>query len=231
MRGNIEQGVLLSPSLLICWWKRIGWGRMVPQRNGKSEALRIINCQACTTVISTWLCPLSEKTSLCRPFLVLHPINPFPPHSHALGHFQSAWAVSCKHRELRPVWYRKQKMDWFGPHMKGGLSCKGPMFHFRLLSLSYFVVCFLNFLPCNLLQMMRMWLKEHPPSQSWISGLTSWKWPSLPWRGRTSLYASLQGVGKPEWPFTLPRITWIRRKKHLNLEKLWFSSIRYSDST
>ena len=183
--------------------------------------------------------------------------------------------------------------------MKGDLSCKGPMFHFRLpqfssvqslshvwlfatpwiaahqaslsitnsrsslklksiesempsshvilcrplfllppippsirvfSSLSYFVVCFLNFLPCNLLQMMRMWLKEHPPNQSWISGLTSWKWPSLPWRGRTSLYASLQGVGKPEWPFTLPRITWTR-KKHLNLEKLWFSSIRYSYST
>ena len=94
---------------------------MVPQRNGKSDALRTINCQVCTTVISTWLCPLCEKTLLCCPLLGLHPVNSFPLYPHLPRPLPQC--LGCILQMQRVDTYLVQKIElWFGPHVKGNLS-------------------------------------------------------------------------------------------------------------
>lgn len=203
---------------------------MAPQRNGKPDALTTIPanpapqpflqiCLGFTHSAKTLphVAP-SQSSNQLTPFAPPHPLTPS---------VRGILGCILQMQRADIHWYRKEKMNWFGPHVKRSLKQKKPTFSFRLPKLCYFVVPSLIFL-FDLLQMKRMWQQEHPQSQNSSSGLTKWKLPSQPWKGRISSSAFLQGVEKPEWPFTLPRITQTRRKKHLSLEKLSFLSIRYS---
>lgn len=68
--------------------------------------------------------------------------------------------------------------------------------------------------------MLKMWIKEHPLNRNCNSETTKWKWPNQPWKGRILSCAFLLAVAKPEWPFTLPKTTWIGREKPRSMGKL-----------